>query len=158
MPTRSRVALGLGAFAALVLGPVVPLAARADEKRWFEDSDKVFIRQHELFVRISEPDVHLKRARRAFASDNRFNAADELEKAAAGCSYFADRSAGGERAQLEIASRALNKLADQIRRGEVDEITTLDRAIADANRILAGEPPPADVRPAAAGAAPPKPE
>jgi hypothetical protein len=115
-------------------------AAFAEDKRWFEGGDKVFVRQHEDFVRIQEPDVHLQRAHRRFAKGIKAGAADELEKAAAGFAYFAQRSAGADRKELTLASRALNKLADQVRRGEIDEITTLERAIADAKRILAGEP------------------
>ncbi len=125
---------------ALSLAFVAADGALADGKRWFEGSDKVFIRQHEEFVRISEPDVHLQRAQRRFAKGMQSGAADELEKAAAGFAYFAERAAGDARRELTLASRALSKLADETRGGRVDEITTLDRAIADAMRVLSGEP------------------
>jgi hypothetical protein len=114
--------------------------ALADEKRWFEGSDKVFIRQREQFVRISEPHIHLTRAQRSFAKGHRSAAADELEKASAGFAYFEDRAAGEHRAQLRLASRALTKLADDVRDGDVQEITEVDRAVADAKRVLAGTP------------------
>jgi hypothetical protein len=119
----------------------------AGDKRWFEGGDKVFIRQHDDFVRVQEPDIHLQRAHRRFAKGLKVGAADELEKAAAGFSYFAERAAGDARKELSLASRALNKLADQTRRGDVGEITELERAIADAQRILAGEPKPVTVAP-----------
>ncbi|HEU4429701.1 MAG TPA: hypothetical protein VFT98_13150 [Myxococcota bacterium] len=122
-----------------------PLAAQT--KRWFEDSDKVYIRQNFEFIRIQEPDVHMKRARRSFEKGQRSNASNELERAAAGFAYFAERAAGAQRRELTTASRALNELADQIRKREVDEITTLDRAIADAERVLAGGPPPRPAQP-----------
>lgn len=124
----------------LLLVLVLGAAASADTKRWFEGSDKVYVRQHEIFERIQEPDVHMERALRRFDKGMKGSAADELEKAAAGFSYFADRSGGAERRELELASRALNRLADDVRRGKVDEITTLERAVADAERVLAGEP------------------
>ena len=130
-----------GAFAlSLALSFLAAHGALAEGKRWFDGSDKVFIRQHEQFERISEPDVHLERAHRRFAKGMNSGAADELEKAAAGFAYFAERAAGDERKALTVAERALNKLADEMRHGDVDEITTLERAIADANRLLAGDP------------------
>jgi hypothetical protein len=58
-------------------------------------------------------------------------------------SYFADRSGGRQHRELVEAAGGLNKLADQARRREIGEITLLDDAIADALRILAGEPKPA---------------
>jgi hypothetical protein len=155
MASRFPSPLARAVAAALGLGLLAGEASLADEKRWFENSDKVFIRQRDQFERIQEPDVHLDRARRGFAKENRAYAADELEKAAAGFAYFADRAAGSERKELEIASHALNRLADQVRRDEVDEITTLDRAIADAKRVLAGEPAPAGWQPPPKPAPPP---
>jgi hypothetical protein len=132
-------------FSTLALCFLFSSAAGADPdpKRWFEDGDKVYVRQHERFERIYEPDVHLKRARRAYLKDHASLAADELEKAAAGMSYFADRSGGRQHRELVEAAGGLNKLADQARRREIGEITLLDDAIADAMRILAGEPKPA---------------
>jgi hypothetical protein len=133
--------------AAAALLPAAPSAADASAKRWFFGSDRVFIRQHEQFVRIVEPDIHLARARRSFAKDHPANAADELEKAAAGFAYFAERAAGAQRKELEVASRALQKLADDVRARRIGEVTNLDRALADAERILAEEPPPAPETP-----------
>jgi hypothetical protein len=117
--------------------------AAAEDKRWFEDGDRVFIRQHEQFERIFEPDVHLSRARRSFVKDHAANSADELERAAAGFAYFAERAAGEERKQLEAAERGLNKLADDVRARRVGEITNFDRALEDAKRILTRGPAPA---------------
>jgi len=117
--------------------------AAADQKRWFEVGDKVFIRQHEQFVRIFEPDVHLSRARRSFLKNHTGNAADELEKAAGGFAYFADRFAlhatGDERKRIEAAGIGLTKLADDVRARRVGEITNFDRALEEAKRILAEE-------------------
>lgn len=126
-------------FAALCL---VAAPAFAEGKRWFDGSDKVYIRQHGQFVRVFEPDGHLKRARRSFVKENTANAADELEKAAAGFAYFAERAAGEQRKELELAARGLEKLADDVRAKRVGEVTNFDRALADAKRILAGDPPP----------------
>jgi hypothetical protein len=86
--------------------------------------------------------VHLDRAQRSFAKNQLGSAADELEKAAAGFAYFADRAAGARRNELEHAERGLTKLADDVRAKRVGEATNLDRALADARRILAGDPPP----------------
>ncbi len=141
--SRRRVRLARAAGGAwLCLSLVAASGALAGDKRWFEGGDKVFIRQHDDFVRVQEPDIHLQRAHRRYAKGLKAGAADELEKAAAGFSYFAERGAGADRKELSLAARALNKLADQMRRGEVGEITELERAIADALRILAGEPKP----------------
>jgi hypothetical protein len=109
---------------AVLLSAALPGAA--ETKRWFRD----------------EPDVHLKRARESFVKNHASLAADELEKAAAGFAYFADRSAGDERKELDAASRGLNKLADDVRAKRVGEVTNFDRALADANRILAREKAP----------------
>jgi hypothetical protein len=128
---------------AVLLAAVAAAPVQSEEKRWFEGSDKVFIRQHNQFVRIVEPDVHLSRARRSFVKDHMALAADELEKAAAGFAYFAERSAGDSRRELAVGERALQKLADDVRARRVSEVTTLDRAIDDAKRILAGAPSPA---------------
>jgi hypothetical protein len=122
--------------------------AVADENRWFKDGDNVFIRQHEQFVRIFEPDVHLSRARRSFVKDHTANAADELEKAAGGFAYFADRATGDERKEIEAAGIGLTKLADDVRARRVGEITNFDRALLEAKRILARETaPPAPAKP-----------
>lgn len=134
-----RRALCCAALALAILGCET---ARTEDKRWFKGSDKVFVRLREQdFEQIQEPDVHLDRALRYFAKDLKHAAGDELEKAAAGFAYFAQREGGAERKDLELAEHALNKLADQIRRGEVDEITTLERAVADAYRVLSDVPP-----------------
>jgi hypothetical protein len=125
---------------AVLLSAALPGAA--ETKRWFRDGDKVYIRQHLRFEQVFEPDVHLKRARESFVKNHASLAADELEKAAAGFAYFADRSAGDERKELDAASRGLNKLADDVRAKRVGEVTNFDRALADANRILAREKAP----------------
>ena len=116
--------------------------ASSDTKRWFEGGDKVYIRQHNDFVRIQEPDVHLERARRSFLKEHASRAADELEKAAAGFAYFAERAAGDQHKELRQAARGLEKLADDVRAKRVGEITNFDRALADARRVLANGPPP----------------
>ncbi|MFI5320666.1 MAG: hypothetical protein ACHQ6V_13915 [Myxococcota bacterium] len=123
--------------------------ASAEGKRWFTGSDRVFVRQHEQFERIQEPDVHLQRALQAFAKGMKSLAADEIEKASAGFAYFAEREGGAQRNDLDFVSRALNKLADDTRRNRVDEITTLEDGFADAYRVLAGGPltPPAPAPP-----------
>ncbi len=143
---RRVAALGVPAWLAVL---AIASGAGADARRWFEGSDKVYIRQHEQLVRIQEPRFHMTQARRAFAKGLRSVAADDFEKAAAGFAYFRDRAAGDNRKQLDLASRALDKLGDDIRRGKVDEVTTLDRAIEDAERVLRGLPetPPAPAAP-----------
>jgi hypothetical protein len=153
MRSKHRSPLALALAAGAWLGLALAIAASADTKRWFEGSDKVYVRlrQHDIFERIQEPDVHMERALRRFEKGMKSSAADELEKAAAGFSYFADRSAGAERRELELAGRALNRLADDVRRRKVSEVTTLERAVADAERVLAGEPP----KPAQQGPPPP---
>ncbi len=137
---RARGSAARAAALSLLLALSLSTGAAADGKRWFEGSDKVFIRLHEQFERISEPDVHLERAQRSFAKGHRSVSADELEKASAGFAYFEDRSAGERSADLRLASRALSKLADDMRRGEVLETTELDRAVADAMRVLLAIP------------------
>jgi hypothetical protein len=140
-------------------------ASAADEHtRWFEGSDKVFIRQHERFYRIQEPHVHMKLARSSFEAGHRSLAADEIERAAVGFAYFADRTAGEDKRQLDATERELNKLADRVRRGEVDGVGELDSLFADGRRVLAGESlkaPEAAAPPSAqppAPAAPPTPQ
>ena len=141
MTFRSR-PVGRFVVTTLAVGCLLAGAASADPgpKRWFDDGDKIYVRQHERFERIYEPDVHLQRARRAYLKDHASLAADELEKAAAGMSYFAERSGGAQHREFVEAAGGLGKLADQARRREIGEITVLDDAIADALRILAGEP------------------
>lgn len=129
-------------WVAFALGLALAAAASAEPQRWFHQNDRVYIRQREQFVRILEPHVHLERARRSFSSGQLGIAADELERAAGGFAYFAERAAGEERRELETAERGLQKLADDVRAGRVGEITNLERALADAERILAKGPPP----------------
>jgi hypothetical protein len=143
LPMLRVSSIWLSASVALVaLVALVGSPATGDDKRWFEGQDKVFIRQHEEFVRIFEPDVHLSRARRSFLKDHAPIAADELEKAAAGFSYFAERLAGDQRKEFEAAALGLIKLADDVRARRVGEVTNFDRALADAKRILADGPSP----------------
>ena len=144
MNRRLRSIAPRAVLSALALCTLLAAAAAADPdpKRWFEDGDKVYVRQHERFERIYEPDVHLKRARRAYLKDHASLAADELEKAAVGMSYFAARTGGRQHREFVEAAGGLNKLADKARKREIGEITLLDDAIADALRILAGEPKP----------------
>ena len=135
-----------------LVGLAAASGAGAREFRFFDIGDRVYYQDvHQNLEPISEPHVYLPRAQRAFAKGHRSVAALNLEKAAAGFNYFSDRAAGENRRQLDLASRALGKLARDLRRGEVDEVTTLERAIADAQRVLAGEhaPPAAPVGPPA---------
>ena len=132
-------------------------AAGAREYRYFEGSDTVFYQSFgNRIERVVEPDFHLTRAERAFAKGHLAYAAENLEKAAAGFGYFGQRAAGEERRQLETTRRALLKFAREVRRGNVEEVTTLERAVADARRVLAGQAPttapaadPAEAAPAA---------
>jgi hypothetical protein len=125
---------------ALATSFVVAGAAGAREYRFFEGSDRVYYEtHHRRFEPISEPHIHLTRAARSFANGNRSYAAENLEKAAAGFSYFEDRAAGEDRRQLDRAGRALSKLARQVRRGDVDGVEIVERAVRDAERVLAGE-------------------
>jgi hypothetical protein len=136
MNRRIHALASTAALAALVAAA----PARADQTpRWFEGSDKVFIRQHEMFFRVQEPHVEMKRARKAFEAGHRAVAADDLERAAVGFAYFADRAAGEDRKQLEATEKALNQLADRVRRGEVDGVGELDALFADAEKVLAKE-------------------
>jgi hypothetical protein len=139
---KARTRLGWRSALVLAGGLLVTSPIDAEKKHWFEQGDKVYVRENLQFVRITEPDVHLERARRAFEKQHRSVTANELERAAAGFSYFAERAAGGQRKELETASRALMKLADEIRGQRAVEITTLDRAIRDAERVLERDPPP----------------
>ncbi len=124
----------------VLLAGLAATSAAAGEHRFFEGSDRVYTQRFgRVLEPISEPHIHLTRAERAFASGHRASAAENLEKAAAGFDYFSDRAAGTDRKQLALASRALEKLAGDVRRGEVDEITTMERALSDARRVLAGE-------------------
>ena len=127
--------------------------ATAREFRFFDVGDRVYYQSvHQDLEPIAEPHIYLPRAQRAFEKGHRAAAAQNLEKAAAGFNYFSERVTGEDRRQLDLAARALGKLARDLRRGEVDEVTTLERAIADAERVLAGdyEPTTAPVGPAAA--------
>jgi hypothetical protein len=115
-------------------------AASAREYRFFEGSDRVFYEtRFRRLEPISEPHIHLTRAARSFANGNRSYAAENLEKAAAGFSYFEERAAGEDRRQLDRAGRALEKLARRVRRGDVDGVEIVERAVSDAQRVLAGE-------------------
>jgi hypothetical protein len=130
----------LVASAAFLAALAVAGSAGAREYRYFDGSDRVYYQRYgRSFERIVEPHFHLTRAERAFAKGHRSYAAENLEKAAAGFDYFSERAAGEDRRQLDLASRALHKLARDVRRGEVAEVTTLERAIAEARRVLAGE-------------------
>jgi hypothetical protein len=129
--------------------------AGAREYRFFEGSDRVYYQRYgHTFERIVEPHVHLTRAERAFAMGHRSYAAENLEKAAAGFDYFRERAAGEDRRQLDLASGALEKLARDVRRGEIDEVTTIERAVGDARRVLAGESVMAKPSATPTGAAP----
>ena len=141
----------------LLAGLAAASSAGAREFRFFDLGDRVYYQRslHDLEP-IVEPHIYLPRAQRAFAKGHRSAAAENLEKAAAGFDYFSERAAGEDRRQLDLASRALGKLARDLRRGEVDEVTTLERAIADAHRVLSGEralTPAAPVGPPPPGAA-----
>ena len=133
-------ARSLAASLALLAAFAVAGSATAREYRFFEGSDRVYYESyHRTLERVVEPHFHLTRAERAFAKGHRSYAAENLEKAAAGFGYFEERAAGEDRRQLDLARRALEKLAREVRRGNVDEPTTLERAVADARRVLAGE-------------------
>lgn len=123
--------------------------AAAEETRWFRPGEKVYIRQHEQFFAVQEPHVHMKLARRAFEKGLNSVAADEIERAAVGFAYFAQRGAGQDRKQLEASSQALGDLASEVRKGDVDGVGQLDLVFKDARRVLAGE---SLKEPAAAGA------
>ena len=126
--------------AALVAAFGIAAGAAAREYRFFDGGDRVYYQRYgSTLERVVEPQFHLTRAERAFAKGHRAYAAENLEKAAAGFAYFSERAAGDERRQLDLARRALDKLARDVRRGDVDEVTTLERAIADARRVLEGE-------------------
>ncbi|MBM4382309.1 MAG: hypothetical protein FJ091_02955 [Deltaproteobacteria bacterium] len=130
----------LVASLALVASFAAAGAAGAREYRFFQGSDRVYYETfHRRFEPISEPHIHLTRAARAFANASRWYAAENLEKAAAGFSYFEERAAGEDRRQLDRAGRALEKLARQVRRGDVDGVEIVERAVSDAQRVLAGE-------------------
>lgn len=141
----------------LFAGLAVAASAGAREYRNFEGSDRVYYQRTARWLEpVSEPHVHLDRAERAFAKGHRLYAAENLEKAAAGFRYFEERAAGTDRQQLRLAGRALDALARDVRRGDVAEINTLQSALHDARRVLAGEAamtPPATA-PAAPAAAP----
>jgi Asp-tRNA(Asn)/Glu-tRNA(Gln) amidotransferase B subunit len=128
-------------------------SAGAHEYRFFNGSDRVYYQRYDrMLERVQEPHIHLARAERAFAKGHRSYAAENLEQAAVGFDYFSERAAGEDRRQLDLAKRALEKLARDVRRGDVDEVTTLERALSDARRVLAGEA--VMETPAAAPAAP----
>jgi len=130
----------LVASIALIASLAAASAAGAREFRFFEGSDRVYYETHYRRLEpISEPHIHLARAARSFANGNRSYAAENLEKAAAGFSYFEERAAGEDRRQLDRAGRALAKLARQVRRGDVDGVEIVERAVSDAQRVLAGE-------------------
>jgi hypothetical protein len=115
-------------------------AAGAREYRFFDRRDQVYWQRyaHQL-ERVVEPHFHLERAERGFAKGLTSYAADNLEMAAVGFDYFKQRAAGEDRRQLDLAARALEKLARAVRRGEIGEATELERAVEDARRVLAGE-------------------
>ena len=125
---------------ALLAALGVAAGAEARDYRFFDQRDQVYYQrfEHQL-ERVDEPQYHLERAERGFAKGLRSYAADNLEMAVAGFDYFKQRSAGEDREQLDLAARGLEKLARAVRRGEIQEITELHRAIEDARRVLAGE-------------------
>jgi hypothetical protein len=124
----------------LFVGLAVAASAGAREYRHFEGSDRVYYNRAARWLEpVSEPHIHLGRAERAFAKGHRLYAAENLEKAAAGFRYFEERAAGTDRQQLRLAGRALGALAREVRRGDVAEINTLQNALDDARRVLAGE-------------------
>jgi hypothetical protein len=130
-------------------------SAGAHEYRYFSGSDRVYYQRYDRELeQVQDPHFHLAIAERAFAKGHLSYAADNLEKAAAGFHYFSDRAAGEDRRQLDLAKLALEKLAREVRRGDIDELTTVERALSDARRVLAGEA--VMVTPAAPPAAPPQ--
>ena len=133
--SRTLVA-SLGLFALLAGAS----SAGAREFRFFDVGDRVYYESFSNDLEpIVEPHVYLPRAVRAFGKGHLSYAAQNLEKAAAGFEYFSERAAGEDRRQLDKASRALSKLARQVRRGEVDGVHVVEEAVADAQRVLAGE-------------------
>ena len=130
----------LVASLALVAALAAASAAGAREYLFFEGSDRVYTETfHRRFEPIAEPRIHLTRAERAFAKGNRSYAAENLEKAAAGFSYFEERAAGEDRRQLNRAGRALERLARQVRRDDPDALEVFASTVANAQRVLAGE-------------------
>jgi phytoene dehydrogenase-like protein len=124
----------------LFVGLGAAASASAREYRFFEGSDRVFTQRFGRIIEpISEPRIHLDRAERAFAKGHRAYAAENLEKAAAGFRYFRERAAGEDRRQLDLAGRALERLARDVRRGDLEELNTLQGALSDARRVLDGE-------------------
>lgn len=144
---------------ALAVALGLATAAGAREYRFFDRRDQVYWQRYaNQLERVVEPHFHLERAERGFAKGLTSYAADNLEMAAVGFDYFKQRAAGEDRRQLDLAARALEKLARAVRRGEIEEVTELERAVEDARRVLAGEA--VMVKPAAAPepAAPAEPE
>ena len=124
----------------LLAGFAIAAGAGANEYRFFDLGDRVYHQRYGRVIEpISEPHIHLARAERAFVHGNRAYAADNLEKAAAGFEYFSERAAGSDRRQLELVGQALDKLARDVRRNEIDGIATLERALSDARSVLAGD-------------------
>jgi len=132
-----RIAASLIVFAGLLVAP----AAGARDYRFFEQGDRVYYQPYgssRYFEKLAPPHFYLPKALSAFEKGHRSISAEYLEKAAVGFSYFEERAAGEDKRQLKIAGRALDKLAYSVRRGET-ELTTLQRAVKDAERVLDGE-------------------
>jgi hypothetical protein len=143
-----KLVASLGCLAALAIAA----GAQARDFRFFDGSDSVYYqRDDRVLERVVEPQFHLTRAQSAFVDGHHGFAAENLDKAAVGISYFEQRATGEQRRQLAIASRALHKLAHRVRMGQVAEATELDRAVTDARRVLSGVPaaPPMGPAPAA---------
>ncbi|HEU4429709.1 MAG TPA: hypothetical protein VFT98_13190 [Myxococcota bacterium] len=116
-------------------------AANARDYRFFEQGDRVYYQPYgsgSYFEKVAPPHFYLPKAVSAFEKGHRSVSAEYLEKAAVGFAYFEERAAGEDKRQLKIAGRALEKLAYSVRRGET-ELTTLQRAVKDAERVLDGE-------------------
>jgi hypothetical protein len=132
-----RIAVSILVLAGLLAAP----AANARDYYFFEQGDRVYYQPYgsgSYFEKIAPPRFYLPKAVRAFEKGHRSISAEYLEKAAVGFRYFEERAAGRDKRQLKTAARALEKLAYSVRRGET-ELTTLQRAVKDAERVLDGE-------------------
>jgi len=141
----------IAASVLVLAGLLAAPAAYARDYRFFEQGDRVYYQPYgsgSYLEKIAPPHFYLRRALSAFEKGHRAISAEYLEKAAVGFSYFEERAAGNDKRQLKIAGRALEKLAYSVRRDEV-EITTLQRAVTDAQRLLDGEDVIVEVAPKA---------
>ncbi len=127
--------------------PEAPERPRLRHRAQFPPGERIFMNHRGVIVRIQDPDLHMKFARRAFVRGRATLAATEVEKVRAGVLWFGNRAAGDRRKQLHESARNLRMLERKLRRREIDTVRALDVAFSEALDALEGRKATAPISP-----------